>query len=224
MAKTLTRKSQYKDDLTLNEWTSKNPAETLNWSQKTLLAVGWGSNVSIYSGIGRNEKRKRTHMQERFPSETIEQVQFCPFEDVLGVGHSGGFSSLIIPGSGEANFNSLKADPFENKSQAAQGKSGEEEILDVDDDVVQQNGMKDQSTGISVPIKEKEKKKMRGKNSSLKRVLRKKHKNVITPEAEALRAKIALRKQQTATLKSKETSYGTPSGPVDALSRFSNKK
>ena len=43
----------------------------------------------------------------------IRSAQFIPFEDVLGLAHEEGYSSIVIPGSGEANFDAFEANPFE---------------------------------------------------------------------------------------------------------------
>ena len=47
----------------------------------------------------------------------VEDLAFCPYEDVLGTGHSAGISSLLVPGAGEPNFDSYVANPYETLKQ-----------------------------------------------------------------------------------------------------------
>ena len=47
----------------------------------------------------------------------ISSLRFCPYDDILGTGHSTGFSSIIIPGAGEPNFDAREANPFQTSKQ-----------------------------------------------------------------------------------------------------------
>lgn len=90
---------------------------SLSVSQKGLLAVGSGSKVSIWKNVfGSGSEEKSLYLEHRIDGQ-VSGVSFCPFEDILGVGGSGGFSSLIVPGSGEPNFDAFEQNPFATKRQ-----------------------------------------------------------------------------------------------------------
>ncbi|CAH2071563.1 unnamed protein product [Thlaspi arvense] len=94
-------------------------AKTLSFSQKGLLAAGTGSFVQVLgdssSGSSHNYSRYMNHSMVK--GYQIEKLMFRPYEDVLGIGHSMGWSSILIPGSGEPNFDSWVANPFETLKQ-----------------------------------------------------------------------------------------------------------
>ncbi|TFK19018.1 WD repeat-containing protein 46 [Coprinopsis marcescibilis] len=94
----------------------------LEWSQKGYLAVASGGSVNVYhppaittpftaSGNGSLPPLYLTHPIAHRP---ITSLRFQPFHDTLAVGHANGLSSILVPGVGEPQFDSLEADPYEN--------------------------------------------------------------------------------------------------------------
>nr|XP_042911590.1 WD repeat-containing protein 46 [Parasteatoda tepidariorum]XP_042911591.1 WD repeat-containing protein 46 [Parasteatoda tepidariorum] len=99
----------------LQSYKLKGAAGFLDFSQTDALAVGIGSVVEVYKGCCRNTV-KTPYLRHRITS-TVSDVQFCPYEDVLGIGYNSGFDSILIPGAGEANFDAFESNPFMTKSQ-----------------------------------------------------------------------------------------------------------
>lgn len=55
------------------------------------------------------------YLTHPIPHRPLHSLRFCPFQDILTIGHANGLSSILVPGSGEPNFDSSEADPFEGK-------------------------------------------------------------------------------------------------------------
>ncbi|KAE9547078.1 hypothetical protein FO519_009710 [Halicephalobus sp. NKZ332] len=88
---------------------------SIDVSQRDCLAVGTGQKVLIYENVITNGIHKP--YLNHFVGGDIRQVEFCAHEDVLGIGHSKGFASIIVPGSGDPDMAGLIHNPFESKNQ-----------------------------------------------------------------------------------------------------------
>jgi len=123
------------------EYTNPTPATTLTISQKGLLAVGYGPHTQVWTNAFR-EKQKSPYLNHLIPGSTVTDLQFCPFEDVLGIGHGKGFTSILVPGSGEANIDALEVNPFQSKKQRAEAEVKhllekiQPELISLDPDMV----------------------------------------------------------------------------------------
>ncbi|KAK0467710.1 BING4CT-domain-containing protein [Desarmillaria tabescens] len=260
----------------VREWSARGGYAEVEWSAKGALAVASGGTVNVYTAPTiHNPVHMSTqpplYMTHPVPHRPLTSLRFAPFQDILTIGHSAGLSSILVPGSGEPNFDSTEADPFENKKARrekevkalldkiqpdlitldpefvgslappsklttettfdgkpsveipfarlprlerlrVQGKADETEVLSDDSD--------DEVSGDPEAKKEeREKKKMRGKNKSLKRYLRKQRKNVVDPTAVAIRAKMEKQKEEQRRAKMAAANGGENQKP-SALDRF----
>ena len=201
----------------VNKYFLRQPGSSLAISDRGLTAVGWGTQVSIWKGLfdkdfSEQEKVKSPYMVWGAEGKHIERVRWCPFEDVLGVSHDQGFSSILVPGAGEPNFDALELNPYENTKQRQEVEVRallnklQPEMISLDPEYIgnlniaqaEQNKLTDDGTTTSQKLEPSvlsSKNRARGRNSSLKKYLRKKgNKNVI--DEKLLRIEALLREQK----------------------------
>lgn len=219
----------------VNSYHIGQPASSIAISDTGLTAVGWGTHTTIWKDLFKKnapvqEKVRQPYMKWGGEGRRAERVQWCPYEDSLGIGHDKGFSSIIIPGAGEANFDALEVNPFETTKQRQEGEVKlllnklQPDTIALDPNFVGNLDLRTQKQkrtdqlpeGTSDDMEEVMRKRARGKNGAMKKYLRKQMKrNVI--DDKRLKAEEMFKKQQDKT-ETRRDEAKEDLGP--ALSRF----
>ena len=101
----------------LDEYAITYNFNTVDISATGLVAMGGGTNVQVWKDMFTAAKPSGAYMKHGLGYGNIAQrVRFAPFEDILAIGHSRGFSTMIVPGSGEANPDFYFANPHETET------------------------------------------------------------------------------------------------------------
>lgn len=93
---------------------------SLDISQRRVVGIAHGCHATFWSPESLSTKCKDPYMRHSIPAcGPIETLRFRPFQDVCGIGHTKGISSIVVPGSGEPNLDSSEyhLDPFQDKKQ-----------------------------------------------------------------------------------------------------------
>lgn len=101
------------------EYFTPNIVSSMTISQKNLLAVGYNLPiVEIWKDYSKS-KQQKPYIKHHFKDNRTHSysMKFINFEDYLGIGTNMGYSQIIIPGSGEPNFDTFENNPFETKKQ-----------------------------------------------------------------------------------------------------------
>jgi U3 small nucleolar RNA-associated protein 7 len=223
----------------VHSYSCYQPGTSVAISDRGLTAVGWGTKVSIWKGLfdaaaADQGKVRSPYMAWGGDGQRIETVRWCPFEDVLGVTHDKGFASIIVPGAGEPNFDALEANPYENTKQRQEAEVRallnklQPEMISLNPDfignldTISDKKRQEERDLDRKPedVIEKLRNRGRGRNSALRKYLRKKGRSNVIDE-KRVKAE-ALQKERSAQAKEKLHQEREDLGP--ALGRFVVKK
>ena len=219
----------------VNNYFLRQPGSSVSISDRNLAAVSWGTQTSIWKGLFDKslvdqEKIQSPYMGWGGEAKRPERVQWCPFEDVLGIAHDKGFSSILVPGAGEPNFDALELNPYENTKQRQESEVKallnklQPEMISLNPSIIGKLDVTSEETRrLERDLDRKPedpvlkiKNKGKGKNSSLRKYLRKKsRKNVV--DEQRLRVD-AMRLEQNKQARTKLKAHEKELGP--ALARF----
>ncbi|KAF6816864.1 small nucleolar ribonucleoprotein complex subunit [Colletotrichum sojae] len=223
----------------VNNYFTRQPASSVAISDSGLTAVGWGTQTTVWKDLFLKNEPVQKKVQSPYMAwggegKRMERVRWCPFEDVLGMGHDEGFSSIIVPGAGEANFDALEVNPFETAKQRQEAEVKgllnklQPEMIALDPNFIGNIDLRSEKQRQAdkdldakpLSIEEEIRKRARGKNGALKKYLRKQRKKNIIDDK---RMKVdAIWEQQQKLREKKHEEAEADLGP--ALSRFARKE
>lgn len=187
-------------------YTAAGIPTSLDISQRGLLAIGHAGHVTVWSRDALTTKVKDPYMHHLLPGcGPVDTVRFRPFEDVCGIGHQRGISSIVIPGAGEPTLDT--SEYFTNPHQDVKQRQEAEvralldklspDMIGLDPDQIggieesdphlrleRMQDLQEQANGTTVVKKTKNKKRGRSKIQSQ---LRRKRANVIDQSTIKLR-------------------------------------
>ena len=224
----------------VNNYFTRTPASSLSISDKGVTAVGWSTSVTMWKDLFVKHRKDQIKVDSPYMTwggegNVVERVRYCPFEDVLGVSHDAGFSSALVPGAGEANFDALEVNPYETAKQRRETEVKgllnklQPEMISLQPDFIGTLDLRSDAQRRAerdldakpVDVETEIRNRARGKNSALRKYLRKQRaKNNIIDEK---RMKVEeLWKEQQAQNKERQSEKSAELGP--ALGRFARKE
>lgn len=198
-------------------WTAAGVPTSLDISQRGVLGVGHAGHATFWSPEALRSKVQDPYMHHDMAGcSPIETLRFRPFEDVCGIGHAKGISSIVIPGSGEPNLdtNEFNTNPHTDKKQRREAEVRalldklSPDMISIDPDVVggveasdphsRYERLKDiqEEANAKVIPKKKQKSRKRGR-SKIQTQLRRKARNVVDENTVKLREARNQEKAQT---------------------------
>lgn len=227
----------------VHNYSTKQPATSISISDRGLAAIVTGTTTNIWKDMfTTNTSKEPVKVQSPYLSYHSSHgvqvkpntVAFCPFDDVLGLAHATGFTSLVVPGAGEPNYDALEVNPYETRVQRREAEVKslltklQPETIAMDPNFISTLDIRSaedraREKDLDAPSREeekmaklKERNRGRGKNSALRRHLRKKGgKNIIDEKRVRMEQ---MRHEKAEREKERITGEKMDLGP--ALSRF----
>ena len=167
---------------------------SISMSDNGVLAMALNNRVQCWRNPHLS-KEKSPYMEHIQHGSAVSSVQFVPHEDLLGFGHMGGYSTMVVPGAG-CSYDALEANPFETTKQRR-----EKEVHDLLDKLAPETiqlkklniGKIDATLAVDDAAIKTPLNHVRKKNASGKRWANLKQRNIVDQHTEKLREMLELK-------------------------------